>query len=592
MAAGYAPGASSVKFLKLSGEEIPCTVPAMCTVGEAISKLQKSKSLPGGSLRIIAENGKVLNRNDVIPEEGVFQVQVMSIAQGQWLTLYSGAFAGFDEASLRQSVARAWPGDFERQGPELDDGAEDIEFDRWQQSCFEALQPVVVKSVGPWADYWTFGSSADSYGYQYVRHPYATMAPSIDLIVNDLKRWQQILLELEDEFAHLRSRCGGFELCEHLEYAIGSLLRYCPSFEADVSWHVGFEMWYEPFAQLVGWYLSSAGFEESKSDILSHVDNAIQGFDSYHCPVDTAAQVAEQVASKIQETHQSVDSTAHWLTARSQLQTISVEMPAELPGAADLHLRFIEAVDYSRNLLRGERMQHALAQCRDDARFATCSATCLEWDHLLTWHQLTMGNKRHRGFRSHDAYAKQGRERYPLHKTSEEKFKSLLEEANSSEPIALRATRAYLDVLFFHPFEDGNSRLARLVFDFLLTRAGYTLSNVEMIFLFAKAAKDGEGAANLVQLVNKLLAKPFEDFNVPLLKWVAENPHPGLEEPGCEKHVKWFNCNRFPEDAPPSNDVWCVSVRCWSSMSFKSACRRHAAGLCWEMLIGAGCITC
>ena len=39
-------------------------------------------------------------------------------------------------------------------------------------------------------------------------------------------------------------------------------------------------MWYRPFSTLVGWYLSSAGFE-SDVDLLKLVDNAINGFRSY-----------------------------------------------------------------------------------------------------------------------------------------------------------------------------------------------------------------------------------------------------------------------------------------------------------------------
>ena len=301
--AGYAPGAAPSKFVKLSGEEIPCTLPSApsCRVREVIPQLRKALPL-GGALRIITETGNLLENNDVIPA-GVLQVQMMTLPPGRWLKLYSGALAGFDEDVLRRDLAKAWPRDFVRRGPEPDH--EDIEFEEWQDSCFNALQVAVIHSTGAWANYWTFAHSACSYGYQYVRHPYPTMAPSIDLIVNDVKRWQKLLLELEDEFAILRSRCAGFQLCEHLEYAIASLLRYCPSFHADVTWHVGFEMWYRPFAELVGWYLSSAGFEE-RTDLMLCVDNAIRGFRSYRCPVDTAVQVAKHVASAMNQRHQKV----------------------------------------------------------------------------------------------------------------------------------------------------------------------------------------------------------------------------------------------------------------------------------------------
>ena len=59
----------------LTGQEIPCVVPSGSTVREAAPLLQKF--LPRGSLRLITETGKVLSGSDVIPSEGLLQVQVM-----------------------------------------------------------------------------------------------------------------------------------------------------------------------------------------------------------------------------------------------------------------------------------------------------------------------------------------------------------------------------------------------------------------------------------------------------------------------------------------------------------------------------------
>ncbi|CAK8997359.1 unnamed protein product [Durusdinium trenchii] len=137
--------------------------------------------------------------------------------------------------------------------------------------------------------------------------------------------------------------------------------------------------------------------------------------------------------------------------------------------------------------------------------------------------------------------------------SQESDFVHLLSEASagestgkSLESVALRACRAYLDILFFHPFDDGQSRLARLVFDFVLTRAGYTVSQPERIFLFSKSAKDSEGAVKLVELVNQLIVKPKEDWCSPLQKWVADHPPPGLQYKS-----RWFDCQSYPNDVPP-----------------------------------------
>ncbi|CAK9077712.1 unnamed protein product [Durusdinium trenchii] len=371
------------------------------------------------------------------------------------------------------------------------------------------------------------------------------MAPSIDLMINDVKRWRKILLDLEDDFAHLRTRCGGLELCEHVEMAIASLLRYCPRFRTQVDWHVGFEMWYQPFAMLVNWYLSSAGFEESQQEVLQLVDNAIHGFRSYQCPPDTARQVAKQVASMTKESFQEVDSTADWLKARECLENLTTPADTELPRCEDLHLSFIDSVDLQRGGPgRVQCMRYALAQCRADA----LAQKDLDLGLLKSWQHYILGRHFREHFREHDAYAKQGRERYPIRANSEQDFISVLCQADTTEPAALRAVRAYLDVCFFHPFDDGNSRLARLVFDFVLTKAGFLVQQPDMVFLFSKSAKDGEGAARLVELVLQLMAKPKEDWNLPLQKWVEEHPHP---KKIVQNEYRWFGCTVYPEDVPP-----------------------------------------
>ena len=84
-----------------------------------------------------------------------------------------------------------------------------------------------------------------------------------------------------------------YRLLEARALAVG----YCTSFQRESPWKLGFEtlglrielqirrlrMWYNPFSTLVGWYLSSAGFE-SDVDLLKLVDNAITGFRSHLSP--------------------------------------------------------------------------------------------------------------------------------------------------------------------------------------------------------------------------------------------------------------------------------------------------------------------
>ncbi|MFJ4481515.1 Fic family protein [Streptomyces longwoodensis] len=81
--------------------------------------------------------------------------------------------------------------------------------------------------------------------------------------------------------------------------------------------------------------------------------------------------------------------------------------------------------------------------------------------------------------RTNDAHAKAGNERYGLTPSTQADFAACLREATDSElPLAARAARAYLDVAFFHPFTDGNARVALLTLVHVLAREDIVLSEV------------------------------------------------------------------------------------------------------------------
>ncbi|MFE0725841.1 Fic family protein [Streptomyces rochei] len=67
-----------------------------------------------------------------------------------------------------------------------------------------------------------------------------------------------------------------------------------------------------------------------------------------------------------------------------------------------------------------------------------------------------------------------------------------------------RAARAYLDILFFHPFEDGNARAAMLALAFVLAREGVLLDQVHPLQT-TRWADDAEGAADLARLLGVLI---------------------------------------------------------------------------------------
>ena len=151
-------------------------------------------------------------------------------------------------------------------------------------------------------------------------------------------------------------------------------------------------------------------------------------------------------------------------------------------------------------------MAAALLACRASAD----RGEPLTFERLAAWQAVVLGGEV--AFRTADAWAKGGRERYSLAEDTPRRFAAALEEADRpSVPLPVRAARAYLDVCFFHPFEDGNARASRLALDFVVTRAGRALHAVEPLFVVARSASDARGAWALAWLVERFLAARVDE---------------------------------------------------------------------------------
>ncbi|MEV8533901.1 Fic family protein [Streptomyces sp. NPDC051211] len=149
-------------------------------------------------------------------------------------------------------------------------------------------------------------------------------------------------------------------------------------------------------------------------------------------------------------------------------------------------------------LLRG----HALARA-DAVRQAP-----LDFALLAGWQREVLGTAGTPAFRTGDAYAKAGRERYALTPRTGTQFTACLREAvEPGLPLAARAARAYLDVAFFHPFEDGNARAALLALVHILGWEGIVLPEVAPLQT-TRYADDPAGATDLAVLVSLLQRAP------------------------------------------------------------------------------------
>ncbi|WP_339153643.1 Fic family protein [Streptomyces sp. F41] len=104
---------------------------------------------------------------------------------------------------------------------------------------------------------------------------------------------------------------------------------------------------------------------------------------------------------------------------------------------------------------------------------------------LSSWQQRVLGTPEPPPFRRSPAFAKAGRERYGIGPETPALFDACLAESavDTGHPLGLtaRAARTYLDICFFHPFDDGNARAAFLALVFVLAREGIALDSVGLL---------------------------------------------------------------------------------------------------------------
>ncbi|WP_338485147.1 Fic family protein [Streptomyces sp. SCSIO 75703] len=196
------------------------------------------------------------------------------------------------------------------------------------------------------------------------------------------------------------------------------------------------------------------------------------------------------------------DSLADWLLIRPEISWPSWRGASPVSGAParDGFRSFFMATRGGRDSGGTARVLTALDVAFADAEQGRPLAFALmaKWQRTVLGHDLV-------GFRTMPAFAKGGRERYGLAPDTQTLFEHCLSESVLPNlPLPSRAARAYLDVLFFHPFEDGNARAAMLALAFVLAREGVLLDQVHPLQT-TRWADDAEGAADLARLLGVLI---------------------------------------------------------------------------------------
>ena len=150
---------------------------------------------------------------------------------------------------------------------------------------------------------------------------------------------------------------------------------------------------------------------------------------------------------------------------------------------------------------RAARLLAALAQVRDAAQ----AGAHLSLELSSRWQAIVLGVGTV-GFRDGPAFAKRGREHYGLGPDTRDRFEVCLAQATEAgTPLSARAARVYLDVLFVHPFPDGNARAAMLAIYHVLVRETVIIDIAEPLLRTVRRADDRDGAVDLVRLVEVLI---------------------------------------------------------------------------------------
>lgn len=330
-----------------------------------------------------------------------------------------------------------------------------------------------------------------------------------------IARWRDYLVELAARFAELRAEAAGPEhgrtsgppagegarpdLARAAERAAARLLPF-------VVERTGAEdAWYQTFAIALGWYLEELTGVHGDKQLQELVEEVTSGrFQSWIGPdEETAREACAALGAAVAnaEPPGPRDALAEWLGLRPTVFGDHAPRPRAGPVLADGHERFIEQVDRRRDPVRADRMAAALVLCRDSARHGMR----LTLDQLAEWQGVVLGLSAPAPFRTGPAHAKGGRERYAIAPDTQRRFEAALADAHGHPDSAIaRAIRAYLDVCFFHPFEDGNARAARLALDHVLTSAGLALHAAEPVFVVARAADDARGALAFAHVLEQL----------------------------------------------------------------------------------------
>ncbi|MFE1347499.1 Fic family protein [Streptomyces sp. NPDC058757] len=420
----------------------------------------------------------------------------------------------FDHEEAARIVRSLGPA---RRVPARPDGhAADPRVNRWSHEegsrWADAMSFALAERYGRWAVGWRWAHDEGDFDGGPVgswccpRDSITTPEETVDRVVAALCEWRGWLEDLADRFeAHPLdpSRIGEQRIlwecaARHL------VLRVVDRTGCGSGW-------YGHCRQVLTWFLERWGVPGETA--AAWVDEAIGGrFRSWTGPdVPLVHDVAERIASALpadgipeRPLRSPADHLAEWLAVREAVAWQEVPDP-EGGGTAtpvtDGPAEDFRAFDGALDPARAEGLLAALDLLREDA----ARGARLDFDLLRGWQRRVLGVPEPPAFRDRPAFAKDGRERYGLAPDARARLDACLAQSDrgAGAPLSLpaRAARAYLDVCFFHPFDDGNARAALLALLFVLARENVALDSVLLLRRWSVRADAPEDARQLAGFV-------------------------------------------------------------------------------------------
>ena len=374
------------------------------------------------------------------------------------------------------------------------------------------ISRALLAEIGAWIDGWSWAASEPGGGgpvQGYCCEVHSLGAPAdeiVSVIVGSAQSWRSRLEELARMFTELRAEACNDSVSAAVSKAATRLLPLV------LTWTHAEDAWYQTFAVILGWYVEPLVPDPTSARRV--IDVTVSGkFESWIEPSeDVSRGVIERLGTELEtqsaETSKP-DALQDWIATRRTVKWRSSRHCKPTQVERDGHRRYIDRIDAARDPARAGRLHAALDQVRKDAH----NHAPLTYQRLEEWQSVVLGESA--AFRKAPAYAQGGEQRYGLDDKTQRRFEACLQEANATDVhAASRAARVYLDVCFFHPFDDGNARAARLALDFVLSRAGLALHAAEPVFRVARRSGDPIGASHLQYVVDFLAGAVHADARV------------------------------------------------------------------------------